>query len=174
MTSNQYFYNSLCQLHEEKGRSIAANCIREALYPYPVNLSCAELTSSVDLQGYVYKDNCSFDFNVEVKERRKNQDILKRFPDCELRVDKYKRMLSETPEGTELLYVVLLNESKCYIFNLTRLDWSKVSIKDWEIKRIQVASNSDYKSYQIYQIPTDLAWATIDCSKYYNQYRNQN
>lgn len=163
------FYSSLVALHEDLGRTVAANCIRKVLSGYEVSLSNTSIYSAVDLEGTVISGGRNYNFNVEVKERSKTKDQLQRYPDCELRVDKYVRMMKETPEGTELLYCVLLNKSTCYIFNLKRIDWDKVNMVDWKVNKLQVNQNSETKSYRIFQIPTELAWVTLDCTEFYKE-----
>lgn len=154
---------------ENKDRYVASLCL-ERIFQNRKNLSitATPITDSVDLR-------CSVDttpFNVEIKERFKNEKNLEKYPFAELRVDKYNRMREETPKGTSLLYMVLLNEDRCLIFNLDKLDWSKVEKFDWWIKKTQVDPNSGYTKEPMYNIPYSLANVNISCSEYYKQFYN--
>lgn len=171
MRTNQNYISEQVQKNEEKGRYVAENVLSDFLKNYQYNITATPITSYVDLKGTVTTTQKNLDFQVEVKQRFKTEEqILKYGSNVELRVDKYKRMLSESPNGTSLLYMVLLNESKAYLFNMKKLDWSKVSTFNWKIKQTQVDPNSPYLYYPTFKIPTNLAFVTLDCSKYFQQW----
>ena len=159
-----------CQAEELKGRYVATNCLNEIFSNYTVTTTGTPLTCPVDIKGSISTTDKCAKFNVEVKQRNKSEEQLLKYPTAELRIDKYNRMLSETPNGTALLYIVLLNKEWCYVFNLKKLDWSKVSTFDWWIKQTQVEDNSPYKCYPTYSIPLELACRKINCSEYFNLY----
>lgn len=79
-------------------------------------------------------------------------------------------MLKESPKGSYLFYMVLLNNETCYIFNIKKIDWSKINTFDWWIKETQVDPNSPYHKYKTFSLPTSLAMKTVDCSKYFEMY----
>ena len=168
MLSNNYYnpFGEKCLKEEEIGRKVGEMCLKEFLNGYKYTLEFTDLTSSVDLRGTVECLERDYPFCAEIKQRMKSEKTLKNFPDCELRVDKALRMLKEA-KGTDLLYIVLLNEKECYIFNLKLIDWCSIEKCDWRIKKVQVNQKSDYDYFQIYRIPTSLAIAKIDCSEYF-------
>ena len=171
LTYNNYYSNKYkCQLQEEKGRTIGTMCLNDIFEPYKDNmvLTGTALTCPVDINGSISVSDKSVNFNVEVKQRNKTEEQLIKWPYCELRVDKYQRMLQETPKGTTLLYMVLLNESTCYLFNLSKINMNELETFNWRIKVTEVDSNSPYRNYLTYKIPTELAFKTIDCSEYFN------
>lgn len=120
MQTNNYYISAECQKNEEKGRYVAEYVLSDFLKNYKFTVTSTPLTCPVDLKGTVSNTTISKDFQVEVKQRIKSEEQLLKYPNCELRVDKYKRMLTESPTGTSLLYMVLLNEEKALIFNLKR------------------------------------------------------
>ena len=162
------FITSEVEKNEEKGRFVAEYVLSDFLRNYDYYVTSTPINCSVDLKGTVSTTNRSLDFQVEVKQRFKTDEQLKKYGNkVELRVDKYERMLSESPNGTALLYMVLLNENTAYIFNMKKLDWSRVETFNWRIKQTQVDPHSPYKYFPTYIIPTDLAIGKIDCTKYF-------
>lgn len=170
MLTNENYISAKCQENELKGRYVAEKCLSELLKNYEYTVTSTELSCPVDLKCCVTSTNNEIKFNVEVKQRTKNEEQLLKYPNCELKVDKFNRMLTETPIGTSLIYMVLLNESTCYFFNLRKMDWNQVTTFDWRIKKTQVDPNSPYLVYPTYSIPTSLAFAKMDCSKYFQQW----
>lgn len=160
------------QKQEEKDRYVATKCLEELFTGWNnLTINTTDISSYVDLKCSVMSSTCELiPFNVEIKERFKNEENLRKYPNAELKVAKYERMASITPPGTSLFYMVLLNDERCLIFNLTTLDWSKVSKINWRIKIKQVDPRSPFVSTPVYTIPYDLAVATIDCSPYVKQY----
>lgn len=170
MQTNNYYISAECQKNEEKGRYVAEYVLSDFLKNYKFTVTSTPLTCPVDLKGTVSNTTISKDFQVEVKQRIKSEEQLLKYPNCELRVDKYKRMLTESPTGTSLLYMVLLNEEKALIFNLKKIDWNCINTFNWRVKQTQVDPNSPYITLPTYSIPTSLAIATLDCSKYFQQW----
>lgn len=171
MQSNNYYnpYGEKCLTEEEKGRLVGEMCLDEFLSDYHYKLELTELRAAVDMRGEVLVGLSTIPFCIEIKQRIKSEETLKSFPDCELRRDKLARMMKEAPKGTDLLYMVLLNESECYIFNLKLIDWSSLKKFEWKIRDIQVNENSGYSYYTTYSLPTDLAICKIDCSGYFRK-----
>lgn len=158
---------------ERQDRYVAARCLRKLLYKgKDLKINPTEITDYVDLNCSVInlKDKL-IQFNVEIKERNKNEWQLKNYPHAELKVSKYNRMRQATPEGTRLLYMVLLNNKTMLLFDMDNLDWSKVEKRDWMIKITQMDDNSPYVATPTYFIPYDLAIARLDCSDYVEEYK---
>jgi hypothetical protein len=161
------------EAQERQDRYVASRCLRKLLYKgKDLQINPTKITDYVDLNCSVINLNDKLiQFNVEIKERNKNEWQMKNYPQAELKVAKYKRMRQSTPEGTKLLYMVLLNNQKCLIFDMDTLDWSKVEQKDWMIKITQMDENSPYVSTPTYFIPYELAVASVDCSEYVEEYK---
>lgn len=136
----------------------------------PVDLCCS---CTVPITEYNTTTTCNFD--VEIKERFKDAETLKKYPDVELRVSKYNRMKRQS-KGRHLYYFVLLNEKVGYMFDLTNgiEKLQDVSVFKWRIKRTQLNPNSDYVEEPTYLIPVKNAIRTIDISQYYTDFYNAN
>lgn len=165
-------YTKDIEEQERKDRFVASKCL-EHLFSKGKNLTIVptEITDYVDLNCSVVnlKDRL-IPFNVEIKERFKNEEQLAKYPNAELKEEKLERMRNATKEGVKLLYMVLLNNKTCLVFDLDNLDWSKVEKRNWRIKRTQLNPNSDYITVPTYFIPYELAVATMDCSGFFNEW----
>lgn len=167
--------NAKIEAQEAKDRYVASECLKW-LIPNgrDLEINPTKITDYVDLNcSVVIPNGFKVPFNVEIKERFKNEEQLKKYPHAELKVDKLERMKSVTPEDTSLLYMVLLNNKTCFIFNMDKLDWSKVETRKWRIKRTQLNPNSDYITVPTHFIPYELAVATMDCSNFFQQYESE-
>jgi len=84
--------------------------------------------------NYTTKQGENRYFNVEIKER--NQDMNK-YHTLPLKVSKYCDLMDDTKPIEKPLYIVLLNDSEYYIFDLTRLDFSDIQLKNWNINKVE-------------------------------------
>lgn len=158
------------EMQEYKDRFIAGKVMRDCCTGENLKMWTRAMSDPIDVSGECMFMGSKFQFNLEIKERNKTDRQLQQYPHAELRVDKFKRMIDKTENGVNLLYMVLLNEKTCYLYNLTNINWKKVTTFDWEVKKTEMAYNSDRKVYPIYQIPFSLAFLTMDCTKYYQEY----
>ena len=159
---------------EKQDRYVASECLKKLLNKGS-NLSIipTPLTDAVDLNCSVVNLNGKYvPFNVEIKERNKTDWQLSKYPQAELKVEKYERMRKATPAGVKLLYMVLLNNQKCLLFDLDKLDWNKVTETIWYIKKTQMKEDSPVVPTPTYLIPYDLAIATCDCWEFVEYYKN--
>lgn len=154
---------------EEKDRCVATECLKVLLKKgKDLKINPTDITDSVDLRCSVINLNDRFiPFNVEIKERIKSEQQLAKYPNAELKVAKYNRMRNATKKGTRLLYMVLLNNETCLVFNLDNLDWSKVEKRNWRIKQTQMDVNSPYIEVPTYFIPYNLAICKMNCKNFY-------
>lgn len=161
------------EAQERQDRYVASRCLHSIFYKgKDLKINPTNITDYVDLNCSVINLNDKLiQFNVEIKERNKNPWQMEHYPQAELKVSKYNRMRQSTPKGTKLLYMVLLNNERCIVFDLDNLDWSKVEKKNWKIKITQMDDNSPYVETPTYLIPYDLAVANIDCSGYIKEYK---
>ena len=166
MTTTQKIYNQ-----EIKGRFIATKCLNQMLSSRDVKINPTAIKESVDLKCNAYgQKGKRVNFNVEVKERYKNQDNLKKYPFAELKVDKLERMRQATPKGTKLYYMVLLNGKEMLLFNLDKIDFNEIKIFNWWTKKCQEDDNSELIETPIYQIPYDKACARFNIEQYFEDY----
>lgn len=134
-----------------------------------------EYGCSVDLRCSITTPNdIVVPFNLEIKERQKDDKTLAKYPFAEIKQDKVRRMKEATDKGTRLFYMVLLNESTAYIYDLDKVDWSKVTLYNWWVKHTQVDPNSDYICVPTYMLPYSSATITMDCSDFYTEYYANN
>ncbi len=160
------------EAQELQDRYVATKCLKKILTKgRNLKIKATPTPCSVDLKcSVVNEKDRTVKFNVEVKERNKSEWQIKNYPEAELKVEKYERMREATPEGTKLLYMVLLNNQKCLIFDMDKLDWSKVEQKDWVIKKTQMDDDSPVVSTPTYFIPYNQAVVTTDCTEYITEY----
>lgn len=151
---------------EKKDRYVAKKVLEEILNPEKLEINNTEIWDNVDLRCKYRNTN----FNVEIKARNKSEINVIKFPEAELKEEKLKLMKEATNEGTQLIYMVLLNERICLIYNLDKIDFNNVEKKIWRIKKIQYAEDSEYAEYVTYFIPYKCASMIIDCSNYYKEY----
>lgn len=164
--------DNMVQVLEEKDRYITTMMLND------VFKSCDSITLSgtcnqycpVDMTGEIRKGKNICNLNIEIKSRNKTEYQLLKYPDCELKVSKLKRMISYTDKNTKLLYVVLLNEQFGYIFDCDNIDWEKIEVKDWKIRKRQVDENSEYVIEPTYLIPVEYACKIIDIKPYYHMF----
>lgn len=161
-------FTEIIEQQEEKDRFVANKVLNKVFTNKNLLIYPTERTCPVDLKCFVNNRP----FNVEIKERLKDEKTLQLYPTAELKVAKYKRMREETPKGTALIYMVLLNEEKALMFNLDKIDWNQVQMKDWWIKRKQVDANSDWVKTPTYFIPYSASTLTMDCKEFYTEYYN--
>ena len=153
---------------EKKDRFVASRCLEQILSAHTdLQLTATSVTDFVDLYGEVTsaKTGKRKKFTVEIKERFKNKENLERYPTAELKVDKLERMKKK--QKGALLYMVLLNEKDCLLFDLSKQDWDKTKIVIWNIKKTQLDPNSEKVPTPVYLIPYESAIVKIDCSKYF-------
>jgi len=166
MTTTQKIYNQ-----EIKGRFIGSKCLNKMFGGRDLKIQPTAIKESVDLKCNAYgKSGKRANFNVEVKERYKNQENLKKYPYAELKVDKLNRMRKATPQGTKLFYMVLLNAKEMLLFDIDKIDFSKVKIFNWWTKKCQEDENSELIETPIYQIPYKLAIKKLDITQYFEDY----
>lgn len=112
-------------------------------------------------------------FNVEIKSR--NQDMDK-YPQLQLKLSKLKRLALDTKDYEKLLYVVLVNDTDYYIYDLENIDFSSTPhveydeenidfsnlvFTDWTINKVQYAveGETEIETVPTYFIPISMACA---------------
>ena len=100
----------------------------------------AQLDPSDMRFNYTNKQGHKRYFNVEIKER--NQDMNK-YHTLPLKASKYCDLMDDTLTSEKPLYIVLLNDSEYYIFDLTALDWNEIKLKNWKINAVEFDPRND-------------------------------
>jgi len=165
--------DKLIQMQEFRDRMIAVWILKDCCTGENLKMWRTNLKDPVDVKGECMFMGSPFKFNLEIKERNKTDKQLQLYPHAELRIDKYQRMRETTEYDTNLLYMVLLNQKTCYLYNMSTINWDKITTYDWEIKKTEMDKNSEKTTLPIFQIPFNLAFLTLDCSKYYEDYRKR-
>lgn len=94
-------------------------------------------------------------YNVEIKTRNQDMDKYQTIP---LKEDKLQRLIDDTKEDEKLIYVVLVNNTEYYIFDLDQIDFSKVEKRNWRIKKQEYNIGKDeYITVPTYFIPIELS-----------------
>ena len=169
---------------ERRDRKITERALRDYLEAKgdieDVRFIETEITDSIDLKCKYLKKNGGEKelktLHIEIKERFKNRENMKKYPNAELKQDKYWRMrdysLAQNEEGDVVLfYIVLLNRQKMLVFDLDHR--SCLDMKDvfyWRIKRTQVDFFSEMVTVPTYLIPYEEAILEIDIEKYFIDY----
>lgn len=94
-------------------------------------------------------------YNVEIKTR--NQDMTK-YQTLPLKEAKLQRLVADTKEDEKLIYVVLVNGTEYFIFDLDNIDFNTVEKRNWRIKKQEYnIGGSKYINVPTYFIPIHLA-----------------
>jgi hypothetical protein len=162
------------EAQEKKDRYVASECLKWLLRNgKDLNIVATEIKDGVDLRCSVtdIRNDNHVRFNVEIKERYKNNFGLSKYPYAELKVSKLANMRRSTDyDTTRLYYMVLLNQNTCYLFNLDSLDWENIEKGWWHVKKTQLDDNSDYEDVEIYKIPYSMAVAVCNCKNFFKEY----
>lgn len=158
---------------EVKDRWLATQILKNDVFSHgkDVRITATNFVDHVDLKGSVVNMNGKkIHFNVEVKERFKNAINYVRYPNAELKQWKLNYLLRNTPSDTKLLYMVMVNEKECYVYQLDKIDFGSLETFTWIIRNCQLDKTSDYSANLTYKLPFNMAVKKVDCSKYYKQW----
>ncbi len=95
-------------------------------------------------------------FNVEIKTR--NQDMDK-YDTLQLKCSKYCDLVDDTLPDEKLLYVVLVNDTDYFIYDLDNIDWKAVQCRNWVINDYEYSPDGHRKKIKVptFFFPTSLA-----------------
>lgn len=134
----------------------AKNVFNSILHDYDVTYTQTGLFDATDMR-FVYEvdDTTSRKFNVEIKTRNDNGKRT----EIPLKVVKYCDMKEDTKDDEKLLYISLVNDYEYYIFDLSRMDWNQVDVRNWWIYDYQYADEDNRKKVKTptYFFPIGLA-----------------
>lgn len=108
--------------------------------------------SSVDLRFTAFTKNFDYEYAVEIKERNQDMALYDKLP---LTCKKLALMQKERRNNEKLLYLVMVNDSEYYIFDMDR---TRLPIPTmWNIKETQLKENSKYIQMPTFFISTTEA-----------------
>ncbi len=141
---------------EDKDFENAKKIFNQILHKYTVSYTQTGLFDATDMR-FSYDENSTSTrkFNVEIKTRNDNGYRT----EIPLKVVKYCDMKEDTKDDEKLLYISLVNDYEYYVFDLSRMDWNQVDVRNWWIYDYQYADEDNRKKVKTptYFFPTELA-----------------
>ena len=160
---------------EVKDRWIATQILKNDVFEHGENvrITATNFVEHIDLKGSVVnKKGKRIKFNVEIKERFKNPINYVKYPNAELKQWKLNYLIQNTPSDTKLLYMVMVNKTECYIYQLDKIDFTKLDTFVWYIRSCQMDNTSNYVPNITYKLPFSMATKKVDCAKYYKEWED--
>lgn len=156
------------EIQERKDRKITAMMLVELFTDKVDTLTIVNHPQScnIDLSMSFTRNERQQTYDFEVKER--NKDIVK-YPTAELKQKKLNEMLAASKPSNPLYYVVLLNQSEAYIYNVRAIDWNSLQTVNWDIKKRQMEDGCKSQTELTYIIPISLASYRMDVRHIYNR-----
>lgn len=158
-----YNYQAHINKQEEFDRDICIRMIKNILnrrYNL-IEAKSLPLNCPVDLLFTVQDTETGIIRNIliEVKTRNKDERQLKLYPWAEIKIEKVKSMycVKAQYQNPSLFYAVILNNKDFYLYDMDSIDYSKINIVDWNIKKTQFNPESGRATYKIFQLPFNLA-----------------
>ncbi len=132
---------------EDKDFDKTQSVFQQILNGYDVNFTQTGLFDPTDMRfEYTATNGAIRKFNVEIKAR--NQDMGK-YDDLPLKVSKYCDMRGDTQPDEKLLYVVLLNDTDYFIYDLEKIDWNMVQCRNWVINDYEYNPDGHRKKIKV-------------------------
>ena len=132
-----------------------------------ISISSTPVVFNYDLDLSVTYKGKTTDYAIEIKERNKNEEILKKYPFAELKPSKLKLMRNEAKDK-KLIYIVFLNQETAYIFDIDKIDFTKIELYELFNKKVQFNNDSKMENELIYEIPYSMAIKQIDIKYLYS------
>lgn len=95
-------------------------------------------------------NNEVYRYLIEIKSRKQNMEEYDTLP---LTVQKYCNIIESCTLGEKPIYISIVNDDEYYIFDLSRIDMNKVTIKNWLINDIEYSDNPVKKKIPTMFIP---------------------
>jgi hypothetical protein len=146
--NEDYDFNKMCEIFNAiKGSYKIENEAMPQLWHY-------DATTSIIKDG-IQKAK----YAIEIKQRNQPFDEFKKFGTYFLTVDKLNNLQQHTKEFDKCLYLVL-HLGKWVLFDLRKIDWSKVRTKMIWQKERELDEDSPYVFKKTYLIPQELVFKT--------------
>jgi hypothetical protein len=111
----------------------------------------------------LYNESTGASYAIEIKERNKSLA----FPTSEMKLSKLERIFKATTGFSYVWYMSLVNKETAYLFDLYTLDWSRIPIFHWTIKKVQYSRSQEMERVEAYDIPWSMASYKTEITKYY-------
>lgn len=131
-----------------------------------ISISSTPCDYNYDLDLSVTYHGVKTDYAIELKERNKNEENMKKYPYAELKPSKLKLMRKEA-QGKKLIYIVFLNKEIAYVFDIDKIDFTKIELYEMHNKKVQFNNESKFQNELIYEIPYSMAVKKIDIKYLY-------
>lgn len=156
------------EIQERKDRKITAMMLTELFCDKVDTFTIVNHPQScnIDLSMHFTRNEHDTTYDFEIKER--NKDINK-YPTAELKQKKLNEMLAASKPNNPLYYVVLLNQSEAYIYNVRQIQWDTLQTVNWNIKKRQMEDGCTSQSELTYIIPISLASYRMDVRHIYKR-----
>ena len=124
---------------EEQDFRIANAILKQLFTPFQPITEKMPSKSAYDMRMSAFTNQSTHIYAIELKSRK--QDITK-YTTLPITVRKLCNMQKARKEGEKLIYMVLLNESDYFIFDLDTIQVPLTSIDFWNIKKVQFDDTS--------------------------------
>ena len=124
---------------EEQDFRIANAILKQLFTPFQPLTEKMKSKSPYDMRLSAFTNQSTHIYAIELKSRK--QDITK-YTTLPITVRKLCNMQKARKEGEKLIYMVLLNESDYFIFDLDTIQVPLTSIDFWNIKKVQFDDTS--------------------------------
>lgn len=131
-----------------------------------ISITSTPVSYNYDLNLSVTYKGKTTDYAIELKERNKNDVNMMKYPYAELKPSKLKLMRQEA-KNKKLIYIVFLNKETAYVFDIDKIDFTKIELYEIRNKKVQFNNESRYENEWIYEIPYSMAIKTIDIKYLY-------
>lgn len=145
---------------EQQDTAIVERLMFDELNSNPLYMSVTairkSLYSSVDLEYSVNTTTGhTLTFGVEVKRRNKDRQSMERWPYMPLRLSKWEalRYVANQRRYDAMYYVGLLNNEEAHIWDISRVDWTKVELQPWRVNIDEQRPHLGMQQEYVYFLP---------------------
>lgn len=139
------------QAQEEKDFNKAKEILTKIFHHYEPTFVKMPIGCVYDMKmWFLDKKNNLHRYHIEIKERYQNMELYDTLP---LTEKKYRNVVASCKMGEKPIYLSLLNDKEYYIFDLSKIDMEKTTLKEWWIKDIQYCDNTQKIAIPTYFIP---------------------
>ena len=142
------------ELKEQEDYHIANAILHTIFQPFQPLTEKMPSKSTYDMRLSAFTNQSTHIYAIELKSRK--QDLTK-YTTLPITVRKLCNMQKARREGDKLIYMVLLNESDYFIFDLDTIQVQLTSIAFWNIKKVEMDDDSIKEPTPTIFLPIDKA-----------------
>lgn len=147
--------NELTDKQELKDYQITVTILSRIFKSYDPQFTMMAKGCVFDAKMYFTDNNNElYRYHIEIKSRRQNMEEYDTLP---LTVQKYCNIIESCKLGEKPIYLSLVNDEEYYIFDLSKIDMNKVTIRNWYINDIEYSNNPVRKKIPTMFIPVTEA-----------------